>query len=257
MEILVISLAAFVASGLTLFSGFGLGTLLMPVISIFLPLEIAIAATALVHFANNIFKIGLLGKKANISILLTFGIPAIIFAILGALTLSWLSGSTELITYTIFSKQMQVTPLKLIIGILILVFVILELNPKFSAIAIEQKFLPIGGILSGFFGGLSGHQGVFRSMFLIKSGLSKDEFVATGVMLAVMVDIARMSIYGFDMTQQHLNVDWLLVSIASLSAFLGAYLGAKLLKKVTLGFVQLIVSMLLAIVAIGLIFGVL
>jgi uncharacterized protein len=257
MEILVISLAAFVASGLTLFSGFGLGTLLMPVISIFFPLEVAIAATALVHFANNIFKIGLLGKKANKYVLLTFGIPAIIFAILGALTLSWLSGSTELITYTIFSKQMQVTPLKLIIGILILAFVILELNPKFSTIAIEQKFLPIGGILSGFFGGLSGHQGVFRSMFLIKSGLTKEEFVATGVMLAVMVDIARMLIYGFDMTRQHLNVDWLLVCIASLSAFLGAYLGAKLLKKVTLGFVQLIVSMLLAIVAIGLIFGVL
>lgn len=257
MEIIVISIAALVASGLTLFSGFGLGTLLMPIISIFFPIEIAIAATALVHFANNVFKIGLLGKKANKSVLLAFGIPAIIFAILGALALGWLSGANDLIEYTAFGKHMQVTPLKLIIGILILTFVILELSPKFSAIAIEQKYLPLGGMLSGFFGGLSGHQGVFRSMFLIKAGLSKEEFVATGVMLAVMVDISRMLIYGFDMSQQHLQIDWLLISVASISAFIGAYLGAKLLKKVTLDFVQLVVSILLVIVAIGLISGML
>lgn len=61
-------------------------------------------------------------------------------------------------------------------------------------------------------------------MFLIKAGLSKEEFVATGVMLAVMVDISRMLIYGFDMSQQHLNIDWLLVSVASFSAFIGAYI---------------------------------
>jgi len=71
-----------------------------------------------------------------------------------------------------------------------------------------------------------------------------------------MVDISRMLIYGFDMSQQHLNIDWLLVSVASISAFIGAYLGDKLLKKVTLGFVQLVVSILLVIVAIGLISGV-
>jgi uncharacterized membrane protein YfcA len=79
MEIIFISIDVLVASGLTLFSGFGLGTLLMPVIYILFPKEIAIVATALVHFANNVFKIGLLGKKANKSVLLIFGIPAVIF----------------------------------------------------------------------------------------------------------------------------------------------------------------------------------
>jgi uncharacterized protein len=108
-----------------------------------------------------------------------------------------------------------------------------------------------------FFDGLSGHQGIFRSMFLIKAVLCKEEFVTTGVMLAVMVDISRLLIYGFDMSQQHLNIDWLIVSLASFSDFIGAYIGDKLLKKVTLGFVQLVVSILLFIVATGLISGVL
>ena len=179
------------------------------------------------------------------------------FAILVALALGWLSGANDLIEYTAFGKHVQVTPLKVIIGMLIITFVILEISPKFSALAIEQKFLPLGGMLSGFFGGLSGHQGVFRSMFLIKAGLSKEEFVATGVMLAVMVDISSILIYGFDMSQQHLNIDLLLVSVASISAFIGAYIGDKLLKKVTLGFVQLVVSILLVIVPKGLISDVL
>ena len=36
-----------IVAGLTLFSGFGLGTLLMPAFAIFFPVEVAIAATAL------------------------------------------------------------------------------------------------------------------------------------------------------------------------------------------------------------------
>ncbi|MFQ6676338.1 MAG: sulfite exporter TauE/SafE family protein, partial [Fidelibacterota bacterium] len=55
METALIAAVAFVASGLTLFSGFGLGSILMPVMAIFFPVEVAISATALVHLANNIF----------------------------------------------------------------------------------------------------------------------------------------------------------------------------------------------------------
>jgi uncharacterized protein len=75
--------------------------------------------------------------------------------------------------------------LKLIIGALIVLFVILELSPTFAKTALDRKWLPLGGVISGFFGGLSGHQGAFRSMFLIKAGLEKETFVATGVVLAV------------------------------------------------------------------------
>ena len=67
---LIICFTAFVASGLTLFSGFGLGTILMPVFAIFFPLESAITLTAIVHFLNNIFKLSLLGKYADKNIVL-------------------------------------------------------------------------------------------------------------------------------------------------------------------------------------------
>jgi uncharacterized protein len=110
-------------------------------------------------------------------------------------------------------------------------------------------------VISGFFGGLSGHQGAFRSMFLIKSGLSKEAYVATGVMLAVMVDVARLSIYGWQVAAEVEQIQWRLVIAASISAFWGAYFGAKLLKKITINVIRSTISIMLVIVAIGLILG--
>lgn len=257
MELLIVCLAALLASALTLFSGFGLGTLLMPVVALFFTLDLAIAMTAMVHLANNLFKIGLLGRKADASVLLKFGLPAVAAAFVGAALLMYLGEVKPIYEYHAFGSARQVSTLKLVIGILIVSFVVLELSPTFSKVALDRKWLPLGGAISGFFGGLSGHQGAFRSMFLIKAGLEKEAFVATGVVLAVMVDLSRMVIYGVSVWAHGDAVEWPLVIGASASAFTGAYVGAKVLKKVTLRSVQLIVSALLIVVGVGLIAGVL
>lgn len=257
MELFVVCVAALLASGLTLFSGFGLGTLLMPVVALFFPLELAIAMTAMVHLANNLFKIGLLGQKADRSVLLKFGVPAIAAAFAGAALLTYLGELKPLYEYHAFGSARQVSALKLIIGAVIISFVILDLSPTFSNMALDRPWLPLGGIISGFFGGLSGHQGAFRSMFLIKAGLEKEAFVATGVVLAVMVDLSRMVIYGADISAQGDAIEWPLVIGASVSAFIGAYVGARMLKKVALRSVQLVVSALLLMVGGGLIAGLL
>ncbi|OQW37872.1 MAG: hypothetical protein A4E19_11900 [Nitrospira sp. SG-bin1] len=257
MTLVIVCIAALLASALTLFSGFGLGTLLMPVVALFFPLDLAIAMTAMVHLANNLFKIGLLGRKADRSILLKFGLPAIVAAFAGAAVLTYLGELDPIYEYHAFGNIRQVSVLKLVIGVLIVSFVALELFPTFSKMTLDRKWLPLGGVISGFFGGLSGHQGAFRSMFLIKAGLEKEAFVATGVVLAVMVDLSRMVIYGVGISAHGEAVEWPLVIGASVSAFIGAYVGSKVLKKVTLRSVQLIVSALLIVVGIGLMAGVL
>lgn len=257
MDLLIVCIASLLASALTLFSGFGLGTLLMPVVALFFPLELAIAMTAMVHLANNLFKIGFLGRRADHSVLLKFGLPAIATAFVGAALLTYLGEVRPLYEYQALGSNRQVSVLKLVIGVLIVSFVVLELSPTFSKAALDRKWLPLGGAISGFFGGLSGHQGAFRSMFLIKARLEKEVFVATGVVLAVMVDLSRLIIYGFGVSTHAEAVEWLLVIGASVSAFIGAYIGAKVLKKVTLRSVQLVVSALLIVVGIGLIVDVL
>lgn len=255
MELFIIAFASFMASLLTFFSGFGLGTLLMPIVAIFFPPAVAIAITAVVHFANNILKFFLVAKSADIKVLLYFGVPAVIFAFIGAYLLGFLSSIEVLYEYMLFDKNFIVTPIKFTIGLLILFFVLIELLPYFSKMALDKKWLPLGGVLSGFFGGLSGNQGAFRSMFLLKAGLSKESFIATGVVLAVMVDSARMIIYK-DSFLQNSDIEWGMVVLATMAAFLGTVVGNKLLKKVSIEFIRIVVSMLLIIISFGLISGV-
>jgi hypothetical protein len=244
MEYLFICTAAFITSGLTLFSGFGLGTLLMPVFAIFFPIDVAVALTAIVHLFNNLFKIVLLGKNANKTAVFQFGIPAILAAFLGAWALLWLSDLKPLVHYQLMGHDFQVTPVKLIVAILMVFFALFELVPKFEKLSFEKKYLPLGGILSGFFGGLSGHQGALRSAFLIKCGLSKESFIGTGVVIACLVDVSRISVYSshFSLASGGNNI---LLLAAIVSAFLGAFIGNRLMKKVTMRTIQVIVGIML------------
>lgn len=254
MEVLAIGAAALLAAALTLFSGFGLGTLLMPVVALFLPVQVAVGVTAVVHLANNLFKLLLVGRNASAQVVVAFGIPALVAAMFGAQVLEWLSDVPPLGTYLIGSSRFQVSAVKAVAGTLILCFLGLELTPSFAGLSFSRRYLSLGGILSGFFGGLSGHQGALRSMFLLKAGLTKESFIATGVVVAVLVDIARLLVYGsshFSVTGEETK----LILVATVSAFLGSFFGARLVSKVTLEFVQRLVSVLLVLVGLGLISG--
>ncbi len=252
MEYLVISAAALFASLLTLFSGFGLGTLLLPVFALFFPLNVSVAMTAIVHLLNNLFKLALFGRYADRATVMRFGIPAVLAAMAGAWTLLWLSGLSPLTSYHIFERDFHVTPVKLIIALLMLLFAVIELVPAFDKLSFEKKYLPFGGLMSGFFGGLSGHQGALRSAFLIRCGLTKESFIATGVMVACLVDVTRISVYTAHFSLSGIGDNFLLLLTATASAFLGVFAGTRLVKKVTMRTIQIIVSFMLAVIALGL-----
>ena len=135
-------------------------------------------------------------------------------------------------------------------AVLIFVFALFELLPRLRDLQFDKKYLPLGGILSGFFGGLSGHQGALRSAFLVRAGLTKESFIATGVALACLIDITRLSIYSSHLAISGIRENVLILSVATLCAFAGAYVGNRLVKKVTLRAVQLAVSALLFLVAV-------
>lgn len=256
MDYIIICIVAFLVSGLTLFSGFGLGTMLLPAFALFFHIDIAIALTAVVHLLNNIFKLGLLGKFADKSVVLRFGIPAILAAYLGAKLLVALSDLTPLYTYQLMEREFQIMPVKLVIASLMIIFALFEALPALSRISFSKKMLPVGGILSGFFGGLSGHQGALRSAFLLRVGLTKEAFIATGIVIACIIDVSRLFVYSGRFSSLNLQENYMLLIAATLSAFLGAYIGRRLLKKMTMTFVQITVSVLLFLIAIGLGFGI-
>ena len=133
----------------------------------------------------------------------------------------------------------------------------MDIIPKYKNLEFGKKYLPIGGVLSGFFGGLSGHQGALRSAFLIRLHLSKEAFIATGVVIACLVDVSRLSVYIPQIIEQKKMLDYKLLGMATISAFLGIYFGTKLLQKTTIKTIQGIVAVMLFVYAVLLILGIL
>lgn len=275
MSFALVAIVALLASGLTFFSGFGLGTLLMPAFAVFVPVSVAVGATAVVHLANNLFKLWLVGKHADRQVLLRFAPAAVLCAIVGAALLGWLAtalpdgGVLRQYTLTAGGRTCSITIVKLVIAAIILGFAIVELHPKFDSLAFDRKWLWLGGAISGLFGGLSGHQGALRSAFLIRCGLSKEAFVATGVVAAVLVDCARLIVYGLFAlgvigagkhvtdfgaiaTQVRDSGVAGLVVVGCVAALAGSLIGQRLVKKVTLASLRKIVGVALIVFALAL-----
>src|SRR3990167_4256430 len=242
MEYALIFLCACFASLLTFYSGFGLGTVLMPIIALFFPLPAAIALTALAHLFHNTLKICFLWKSVVWEIVIRFGVPALLAASLGAFLLKELSFLEPIYIYSVLGVQGEISILHLSIGLLLILFATLE---SFSGKLGEIKNPFLGGALSGFFGGFSGNQGAFRSAFLIQMGLSKEAFIATGGMIGITIDFVRLTVYGFNFKIFFENFDPFLLFTALGGAFFGVCLGMILLPKTTFRLIQKIVLILL------------
>ncbi len=83
------------------------------------------------------------------NLILRFGLPAAAAAFAGAMALGYVSHSEEIIRYTLGSRTASVTTVKLAIAVLIFAFALSKLLPSLR----NKKYLILGGILSGFFGG--------------------------------------------------------------------------------------------------------
>lgn len=257
MSFVVVSVAALGVAILTLFSGFGLGTLLVPVFALFFPIQVAIAATAVVHLANNIFKVGLVGRMANWAVIRRFAPPAAIAALLGALVLRAVAMIPPIAVYQIGRRTCEIAPINLVIAILMLFFAVFELHPRFQSFAFSPRYFTLGGFLSGFFGGLSGHQGALRSAFLLKSGLEPRQFVGTSAVCAVVIDISRLLVYGPSFFSQDFAAlgaesGRALVMTAAGAAFVGTFAGTRLVGKMSLRGMQVLAGVLLVGIALAL-----
>lgn len=96
MGYVIICTVAFFVSMLTLLSGFGLGAVLMPAFALFFP--VPVAAPAVVHSANNISKVGLVGRAANKDVVLHIALPVVLAALLGAALLGLFAQIPPLLT---------------------------------------------------------------------------------------------------------------------------------------------------------------
>ncbi len=259
---ILVGLGALLVSGLTFFSGFGLGTLLLPFFLLVFSPAVAVAAVAAVHLLNNLFKFTLIGGHTAWRVVAVFGLPAVAASYVGARLLDVLQGSRPIAAYPFMGREATVTPVGLVIGGLIFVFAFFDLLPSLHDLRISRRLLPLGGALSGLFGGISGHQGAMRATFLVKAGLGREWFIATGIACSILVDLTRLTVYGFTFMAASFETaatrgNITLLIVATLSAFLGAFIGRKLLHKTTLRSIRILVGALMiatgVLVAVGIV----
>ena len=259
MDFVVVGLVAFLASGLTLYSGFGLSTVLLPAFALFFPAPAAVAATGAVHLLNNLFKGVLVGREAHWSTVLRFGLPAIPGAIAGALVLNLLSEQPTF-HWGAFGREFAPSAAGIVIGACMVIFALLELQPWFQRLSAPTKLMPLGGLFTGFVGGMTGQQGALRSMFLIKGGLTASQYIATGTMIAICIDLARLPTYAASFQHKTLSLSdrmGALIACGTICAFAGAWLGARYMKKATLGVVRALVVVCMLLIGSGLVLGIL
>ena len=243
--------AALCGAFLSFFCGFGLGTLLLPAFMLFFPAQAAIAATAVVHMANNVFKLFLVGKHAHWPTIKTFGTLSVVGALTGAWLLGRIAHLDVTLPYQLGSLEFETNIIRIIIALIILTFAWLEISPAIDRLALPKGLMPLGGLISGFFGGLSGHQGALRSAFLLRSGLSKDAFMGTRVVCACLVDVSRISVYATEIATGWSSINGGLLIAAVLAAFTGAWQGNKWVKKTELQLLNKIIAIALIVFAIA------
>ena len=121
-------------------------------------------------------------------------------------------------------------PLLLLVGIALIVLPVLKISESWTSIRLPEAEDRLGGLGSGFLGGLTGHQGALRAMFLKQRLPDKSEYAATAAVLALVVDATRIPIYLWN-DRTVLTVDvWLLGGFV-IAALIGAQIGRIWLEK--------------------------
>lgn len=215
IHLLLVSMAVtFVAAALTVPAGFGLATMLTPVVLVWLPPHEAVAVVAIIHGAHNAWKLKLLQSSVDYDAVRRYGWALVFGAVIGALLHSYIPSD----------------PLLLIVGLALVILPILSVTERWTNFRLPESGDRVGGFGSGFFGGLTGHQGALRAMFLQKRLPSKISYAATASILALAVDVTRIPIYLVFEGRAILD-EYVIIIALVLSAVAGVNLGKVWLTK--------------------------
>ena len=136
-------LATFFAAALTVPAGFGLATMITPVVFLWLEPHEAVAVVGIVHGSHNAWKLKVLRSSVDYSAVRRYGWAMVIGALIGAA----------------LNTAVEADPLLLIVGIALVILPLLSISEKWTNYRLPETEDRIGGFGSGFFGGLTGHQG--------------------------------------------------------------------------------------------------
>ena len=207
-------LTALFAETVGTIAGFGSSTILLPLATFFFNFTAALALVAFFHFFGNLSRVGFFRAGLDKETIIKFGIPSVIFSLIGALLVKYVSQDL----------------LKGILGAFLLVYsVMFLLKENFQ---IKKSFVNtlLGGSLSGFLAGLIGTGGALRGAFLNSFNLPKEKYIATSAFIAIVVDATRIPAYLKEGFLQS-SYNWYLLILFPI-AIAGSFIGKRVVTKV-------------------------
>jgi uncharacterized membrane protein YfcA len=230
----IAAVAAVIAGAIAAVAGFGIGSVLTPVLSTQFDVRLAIALVSLPHLTGTFARFLLVRTHIDRDVLLGFG---------AASALGGLAGAA-------LQAIVQSAALAIIFGLL-LVFAGLG---SLTGFAQRMRFSGrrsalVGGALSGLLGGLVGNQGGIRAAALLGFDVSRQAFVATATAVALVVDGARIPVYlatqGADIAER-----WPLIVSLAIGAVVGTLLGERTLRRMSEGLFRRVVGVLLVVLGV-------
>jgi uncharacterized membrane protein YfcA len=235
---LVIVFVAGILSGVTAaIAGFGIGSLMTPLLAAQLGVSLAVAAVSIPHAIATAVRCWRLRRAISWPIVRTFGVLSAAGGLLGALL------------YTrVGSRALEIT-----LGILLVATAIAALSDW------TRRWKPRGivaqtlGFLSGLFGGMAGNQGGLRAAALLTFSLTPAAFVATSTAVGLAIDAARMPIYIWRAGPALLTV-LAPIGVATAGVLIGTLWGERLLFGLSADTFRRVVGILIGVLGLWLIF---
>lgn len=231
---IVVGVIAFIAGATSSVAGFGIGTILTPLLGFGIGVRLAVAAASIPHFFGNALRLWTLRRQVDKKLLKTFGLMSAVGALAGALLHAVVSLPT----------------LKFALAAILIIAGGLGVAGYGDRVRMQRRGAWFAGGLSGFLGGFVGNQGGVRAAAMLALDVRKEVFVATAVAIALVVDGARLPVYAFSVGRELLT-KWQVVGVATVGVLAGTMMGKTLLGWIPEAIFRRIVSALLVLLGIA------
>jgi uncharacterized protein len=225
LTIIAVAIVGLIAGAIASVAGFGVGSLLTPLLAIHVDLKTAVAVVSIPHFFGTALRFMMLRRHVDRAVLLTFGLTSAAGGLVGAFLGTFLRSPI----------------LSAVLGVLLLFAGITGLTNITERLHFKGWTAWVAGALSGIFGGLVGNQGGIRSAALLGFDLSKQAFVATATAVALMVDGARLPVYVLTHAGDIARA-WPFVAAGTAGVIAGTLVGERVLRRVPENTFRTIVS---------------
>ncbi len=229
----LVALVGLVAAGIASVAGFGIGSLLTPVLALRVGTKVAVAAIAVPHVIATAQRFWILRRFVDRRVLLGFGIASAVGGLAGALAHVWVSSRA----------------LAVVFGVVVALAGVSEFTGWMRRVRWGRRSAWAAGAASGVLGGMVGNQGGIRTAALLGFDVPKESFVATSTAIGLFVDGARLPVYLATEWREILGV-WPLVVTAVAAVVVGTALGARVLGRLPQQLFRKIIAVLLVLLGI-------